>query len=1183
MANNSVDLIGLVDVLRNDARYRHLQQQIDRDNTSHFTVIRAARAYFTAGLVRDWQGPVIYLTARGKRAYNIAEQLPVWLGDERPIHRFAEPTPMFYDRLPWDSAIIRERVETLSALLTAESAVQPIVVASARALMQRTLPPHTFMQRTFTLRTGERYAPDKLMQTLVNLGYEPVTLVIEPGTFSKRGGIMDVYPLAADAPVRIEWFDDEIDSLRKFEPATQRTIQTITQVTVIPAREALPDLLAAANERLQTWFESLDEQADDSIISITQDADALTAATAFPTIEHYLPYAYHHPVSLLDYVPDDALVIIEDSDELMQTVDELIEDAEANRENNIRTLQIPPDYPVPYVSGDLLESDLSTKTVVELSNRDLRAVDGELEPSPLTSLFNPGERFGGQIRPALRRMREIAREPASRAVIISEQIERLAELWQEQTGEKARIITALNDVPDTNTVYFMRGSLGEGWLLTGENESLALVTDAEIFNWSRPEPRRRQTSRRRASRAPESDYSDWNEGDYVVHVDYGIGQFVGLKHRIFEGTEREYLLIEYDGNDMVFVPIHQSDRLTRFVGPDDTPPKLSKLGKPEIWARQKDKAKRAAEDEARELLEIYARREAVTGHYYQPDTPWQHELEASFPFVETEDQLRVVREIKRDMESDIPMDRLVTGDVGYGKTEVALRAAFKAVMDGKQVAVLVPTTVLANQHFETFSSRMAPFPVRVGMLSRFRTRAEQNHLLKELREGKLDIVIGTHRLLSADVDIQSLGLIIIDEEQRFGVKHKEHFKKLRAQVDVLTLTATPIPRTLYMSLSGVRDISMIQTPPEERLPVITHVGAWNEKLARQAIMREVDRGGQIFVVHNRVRTIETVRERLEQLVPEASIVVGHGQMSSRQLERVISEFSHGQYDILLATSIIENGVDMPNVNTLIVDRADWFGMSQLYQIRGRVGRGAQQAYAYFFHAGTRKLTQEARARLETLAEHTNLGSGFQISVRDLELRGAGDILSMKQTGHVATVGLQLYTQLLQRAVARLKGEELPQASTISQERIIIDLPIPSYIPNDWIPEMALRLQLYRRIGNLETVEDLSILKDELRDRFGTLPAAVEGLMYQIHVKLLAARINATAIIKPRAHILVKLPWLAAVDRDALAASLGDDIEVSRTAVELAFDAETWQTRLLSILEELQQGLPQQITAEGIGE
>jgi transcription-repair coupling factor (superfamily II helicase) len=486
---------------------------------------------------------------------------------------------------------------------------------------------------------------------------------------------------------------------------------------------------------------------------------------------------------------------------------------------------------------------------------------------------------------------------------------------------------------------------------------------------------------------------------------------------------------------------------------------------------------------------------------------------------------------------------------------------------------LVPTTILAQQHYETFSRRLAPFPVKVEMLSRFRGKEEQREILPKLTSGDIDIIIGTHRLLGEDVKLKDLGLVIIDEEQRFGVTHKEHFKKLRAMVDVLTLTATPIPRTLYMGLAGVRDISMIMTPPEERLPVITHVGPFDDRMVRQAVLRELERGGQVFFVHNRVQTIEAVQERLERIVPEARTIIGHGQMDERYLEKVMFRFGHGDYDILVSTAIIESGLDIPNANTLIVDRADYFGMAQLYQLRGRVGRSAQQAYAYFFHPGDARLTEEARARLETLAENTQLGSGFQIAMRDLELRGAGDILSTKQTGHVAAIGLHLYTQLLTQTIKHLKGEDAEQpAPAATTANITIDLPLPAYIPTSWVPEMSLRLQVYRRIANLATQPEVEAMRAELRDRFGPLPQAVESLLYQIDVKLLAQQAGATAVISPNGHIQVKLPYLPDIDRAALNRQLGRDVEVTRTAVEIPLEPDSWQNRLLDVLGQLAEAM-----------
>lgn len=1171
-----MQLTGLTALLRFSHAYRQLVEEVT-SGTHALNVLRAARPFLVAALAQDTTAPIIYITSRGKRAHNTAEQLPVWLDSARPILRFAEPTPMFYDRIAWDRAVIQSRLESLASLMPQQNGDDPapVLITSARALMQRTLPVSLFRERSMVLKAGQQHDLNRLIQAWIAMGYEGASIVTEPGLFSRRGGILDIFPLCSTTPIRIEFFGDEIDTLRAFDPATQRSTDPLKTVTIVPAREVLPDLLPRLHGHLQPWFDQLSKSGDRAL-TISQDLDALQHGQSFPVMEYYLPYLYDKPASLLDYAPDDALIVVDDADELREVISEISEEAENNRDNNFKSGLMPEDYPVPYLNMHTLSTDLASRRVLYLNNTGLLPEQsGEaIVETPAARLFFPGGRFGGQVRPVLNYARDRQKQ-GERIVMVTVQTERLRELWSQQ--DRATTPPLVEDVltpPEPGSIHMLAGTLAEGWTMHTGDVSLHLVTDAEIFNWARPEPRRRPAAKSGKRKQAAESYADWKEGEYVVHVDYGIGRFRGLRPRMVEGVEREYLLIEYEGTDLLFVPIHQADRLTRYVGPEEVPPRLHKIGKPQDWLKAKEKAKQAALEEARELLNIYAKRAATHGHSFAPDTPWQHELEASFPYIETDDQLRALREIKHDMEDDTPMDRLVCGDVGYGKTEVALRAAFKAVMDSKQVAVLVPTTVLADQHYQTFARRMAAFPIKVSLLSRFRTKAEQTQALKELANGEIDIMIGTHRLFSDDVKFKNLGLMIIDEEQRFGVKHKEHFKKMRANVDILTLTATPIPRTLYMSLSGVRDISMIQTPPEERLPVITHVGTYDPKIARQAILRELERGGQIFIIHNRVKTIESVRERFEELVPEASIVVAHGQMTGKMLEGIISDFSQGQYDILLATSIIENGIDMPNVNTLIVDRADWFGMAQLYQIRGRVGRGAQQAYSYFFHAG--RLTEEARARLETLAENTDLGAGFQIAMRDLEMRGAGDILSIKQTGHIATVGLQLYTQLLQQAVADLKGDQKDgdkAAPAYARDQIIIDLPIPAYIPSDWIEEMALRLQLYRRIGNLQTAEEITQLDAEMRDRFGPLPDAVEGLLYQMRVKLLAGEIGATAILKPREAILIKLPWLAAVRRELLAVQLGQDVEVSRTAVELAYDPYTWRERLLALMQDIKSDVP----------
>ncbi len=1157
-------LAGLLDALRDTVSYKQLLDELSaRQSLVDFNIVRAARPYLLAALAKDWRGPLIYLTSAVRRAYNVSEQLPLWLEDPSRLHRFAEPSALFYDRAPWDHSVIRNRIATLSALVARHESHPPVIVASARALMQKTLPASDFCQSAIELNQGDRYQMEGLILSWIGMGYEPATLVVEPGSFSRRGGILDIFPLASDSPLRIEFFDDEVESLRRFNPADQRSIERVTSARIVPAREALPRQTASLGMRLQQWANANGKNPDD-VSSISADIESLAQGSAFPCLEHYLPYIYEEPASLLDYASDDTLILIEDPHFLEETLLEIAQDAEANRAEAESSFQVSPDHPLPYLSCNMLKLQLEQMRRAALSN---------LIGSPAPSPFAPGERFGGQLRLMLNQVRSHLSNGDS-VVIVTEQVERLENLWYEQDASTMiPTVQVIEEAPAPGTLRFVRGAAAEGWSVKGAQAPLHFITDAEIFGWTRPEPRRRlEATGKPSGKPPDASYTDWQDGTYIVHVDYGIGKFKGMRHRAINTTEREYLLVEYHGSDTIYVPIHQADRLSRYVGADEKAPKLNQLGKADQWIKAREKAQRNAEEEARELLSIYSQRALAHGHAFSADSAWQHEMEAGFPFVETEDQLRVIQEVKADMHDRKPMDRLICGDVGFGKTEVALRAAFKAVQDGTQVAVLVPTTVLAQQHHDIFRARLSAFPVEVEMMSRFRNTGQQRQIVDRMASGEIDIVIGTHRLLSGDISFKRLGLMIIDEEQRFGVKHKEHFKKLRSRIDILTLTATPIPRTLYLSLSGIRDISMIQTPPEERLPVITQVGSWDDKLSRRAIMRELERGGQVFAVHNRVKTIHILRNKIERLAPEASIAVAHGQMSPRALETVMSEFSRGQYDILISTSIIENGIDMPRVNTLIVDRADYFGVSQLYQLRGRVGRSAQQAYAYFFHSpGT--LTEEARTRLETLAENTQLGAGFQIAIRDLEMRGSGDILSMRQSGHITSVGLHLYTEMLQQAVKDQRGLRLKDKTELApasaRERIVIDLPLPAYLPTDWIPEMALRLQIYRRIGNIQKLEEIDAMRTELIDRFGALPAAVEGLLYLIRVKVLALALRATHVRLLREVVLVKLPYLATVRRELLALTLGNDIEVTRTEVRIPADDGAWPKRLLEILEKLE--------------
>ena len=1036
---------------------------------------RSARLPILAALHKKLQSPILLLTDRTDRALTLVDELALWAPDAAQYF-FPEPTPLFYEDAAWGERTRRDRLQVLTNLVyyhipsVPAPEKPPIIIAPARGLMARSMPRREFIKSIQVLKIGQVTQPDKLARDLVTLGYIPENTVIAPGQFARRGGILDLWPPANTQPTRIELFGDEIDTLRYFDPATQRTQSTHERLIVSPAREyLLPVDTHPSPEREISEF--------------------------------HIPLLHPTVASLLDYLPQTSLVLVDNWDFVQDTVNEVEEQSLGLRADFKETGTLPDDFPLPYLTWTEIQDSLSMHKTLKLGPVT------SSDQSHLAQKFTPGLRFGGQLKPLLDHITKL-RVNGDRVFVVSRQSARLDELWKEHTPRPAT--ESLDPV-------FVPGSLSEGWTFSPESSAetarLHLITDGEIFGWRRPEPRQRHRS---IAESPEAAYADLQTGDWVVHVDHGIGRFLGLVSRTIESVEREYLSIEYAENDQLFVPVYQADRISRYVGPGSRIPNPSRLGGVE-WRNTKGRVKEAVKEVAEDLLALYAKRQVSSGHAFSIDTPWQQELESSFPYIETDDQVRVLNEVKNDMENSRPMDRLICGDVGYGKTEVALRAAFKAVMDGKQVALLVPTTVLAQQHFHTFRERLAAYPVEVEMLSRFRTPQQQRDILFRLAMGSMDIVIGTHRLLQGDVVFKDLGLLIIDEEQRFGVTHKEHLKSMRTEVDVLTLTATPIPRTLYMTLTGVRDISPINTPPEERLPIITHVGPYSKRLIRQAILREMERGGQVFFVHNRVQTINAMHSHLERLVPESRITIAHGQMPEKDLSERMKQFTAGEVDVLLSTSIIESGLDIPNANTLIVDRADTFGLAQLYQLRGRVGRGAQRAYTYLFKHRRKPPTDDGRQRLETIAENTQLGAGFSIAMRDLEIRGTGDILGTRQHGHIAVVGFHLYTRLLSDAVARqrtdqgLPAESGPLSKELQPSFVAVDLPIAIGIPPDYVPDKNMRLRLYRRIADIRSLVETVALAEEFRDRFGPLPEDVKNLLYQLKVKILAQHAGLEAV------------------------------------------------------------------------
>jgi transcription-repair coupling factor (superfamily II helicase) len=1133
--------------IRSLSQYQQLLKRIQvGEEQPGLGLPRAARLPVLAALHQDLSRPILLITDRADHALALFDELGFWV--KSPRYHFAEPNPLFYEQAAWGVATRRERLQTLIALseyhlpFAPKPELLPILVTSARSLMTRTLPRRDFLKACRKLSVGQTVQPDSLLHSWAEIGYQRVNTVLEPGQFSKRGGIMDIWAPAETLPVRLDFFGDEIETIRRFDPASQRTVENLDSILITPAREYIA-----------RYSDNKIRKSDDEMISDSRFSNLEYS-------EFHIPLLHPQPASLLDYLPQKTLILIDDLSIVESMVAEVEEQAVRFRKESIIEEILSPDFPLPYIPWVELLDHIYSRPFLELgySTRAEQSVSEADGLSDLASQFGHDERFGGRLKSFIEYAGLVV-ERGGRIVVVSRQCERLRELWKESQAEAEE------------NPQFVESSLSEGFVLG----DLHLITDSEVFGWERPQPRTRQ---RPVAETPESVYADLQVGDYVVHIDHGIGRFDGLLQRELDNHLREFLAVEYDGGGQLFVPVHQADRLTRYLGAEGAAPALDHLGGHE-WHEKKGRVKQAVIEVAQEMLDLYARRNVVQGYTFKPDTAWQKELEDSFPYVETEDQKRALVEIKRDMEVSRPMDRLLCGDVGYGKTEVALRAAFKAVMDGKQVAILVPTTVLAQQHYETFLQRLAAFPVKVEMLSRFRTPREQAAILLGLAIGEIDIVVGTHRLLSGDVQFKELGLVVIDEEQRFGVTHKEHLKKLRTEVDVLTLTATPIPRTLYMALTGVRDISNLNTPPEERLPIVTHVGPYSPKLVRQAILRELERGGQIFFVHNRVNTIDAMKAHLNQLVPEAQVDVGHGQMPEQQLASVMHRFNAGETDILLSTTIIESGLDIPNANTLIVDRADTFGLAQLYQLRGRVGRGAARAYSYFFRHRKLSPTLEGQQRLEVIAENTQLGAGYSIAMRDLEIRGAGELLGTRQSGHIQAVGFHLYTRLLADAVRRLRvaGSKLQVESPVDQLSnlqtfnlqpmsmpVNVDLPLAVGIPADYIADQDLRLRLYRRIADLRDESEIEALASEFKDRFGELPEMVQNLFYQMRVKLRAEKAGLSSVGWENGQIVLRYPASGEEKNGKRLADLGPGIRGGKSSYWCSF-GENWKSRLLETL------------------
>ncbi len=1050
-------LADLPPLLREERAVAHLLGR----RAATVAIPEAARTITLAGLAAlSSQRTFLVLLPTSTSAELVANDLRAYLpADEVELFPAWETLP--FERVSPGVETMGRRLRVMWRLRKPERAPR-FVVAGVRALSQR-LGPHVEDVEPVTITTGQQVDPAELVAELVKLGYRREYLVEHRGEVSLRGSIVDVFPSTADVPVRVDLWGDEVDRLSEFSVHDQRSTADLAQVEIFPARELLPTddvrARAAALVGAEPWGREQWERLAEGLV--------------FDGMESWMPWLTPGEHTLVDLLDADSQVVLVEPRRMRDRASEILaEEADLAASLSKTWGAEGTEFPRLHAPFDdlLANTPAGAWTFLPMADRPETAV---VEATGWGPVVGDGEGLG-------RRIAELLGE-RHRIIVAADTEGSARRLHELLLSVGLDLVIDVNGDTDLTRPggRIVVAPLDHGFVLPAVR--LAVITEADLTGrrraHRRPRPQRRDSA---------SFFEDLKPGDYVVHHTHGVGRYGGMVTRSLDGVDRDYLLLEYKGGDRLYIPSDQIDAVRHYTGGDA--PALHRLGGSD-FARTKARVKAAVREIAQELVVLYQRRVTSPGHAFAPDTPWQHEMEEAFPYVETPDQLKAIADVKADMEHDAPMDRLVCGDVGFGKTEVAIRAAFKAVQDGMQVGVLVPTTLLAQQHFATFGDRMAAYPIRVEVLSRFLTPGQAKRVVDGVASGEVDIVIGTHRLLSEDVQFKRLGLLVVDEEQRFGVSHKEAMKKLKTDVDVLTLTATPIPRTLEMSLTGIRDLTLLNTPPADRQPILTYVGEYDDRAVAEAIRRELLREGQVFFVHNRVQDIEEVAAEIRDMVPEARVTIAHGQMDEGTLEQTVVDFWEGQFDVLVCTTIIESGIDMPTVNTLVVDRADMLGLGQLHQLRGRVGRAGQRAYAYLFHPVDRVLSEDAYERLRTIGEATELGSGFKIAMRDLEIRGAGNLLGENQSGHIAAVGYDLYCQMVTEAVAELKGEELREPAEVK-----LDLPVDAHLPSSYVGREELRLEAYRRLATVTTEAEIADIKAEWTDRYGPPPPPAEALL-----------------------------------------------------------------------------------------
>lgn len=1100
--------------LQNSKEYIKLKERLNLEGRCLLVngLNQSQKSHLSSSLFKDLSRQIVFIASTEYEARKIYEDLKFYVKDK--VEMLTSDEIRFYYLDAKDRKQEANRIKTLLKLAKKEKL---ILVTTADAVLRKYLPKEILLKNTFKYKVGDIIDIDSFTEMLVSLGYERVSKVEGFGQFSVRGGIIDVFSLEYKNPVRIELFDDEIDSIRTFDVFSQKSIDKMKSFILTPSREFIyPKELDKTVERMKKDRPSVSSDDIEAVI------EKVSMGEYFDGVENYIDYFYpEDEKSLFSYLNKDALIFINDISRMKERCDNFSEEFKDSYKMNLErgtALKSQGKLVYNYIdleyymgNRNIIINSLLPKAVKGFNIKEIMNFDSREIPS-----------FNGKIDILVDELERL-KYSGHKIILATNSLERSKKLKEALTEHniEASIIKKRDVEIKSSQLFIIEAPISEGFQY--RDIKFTVITDKEMIGVQRSGLKQKRKKKKNENAQKIDSFLDLNVGDYVVHENSGIGRYTGIEQITVNNIKKDYMKIVYKDGDNLYVPIDQMDKVQKYIGADAEKVKLSRLGTQE-WTKAKAKVRKEIEDMTEELIQLYAKREKVKGYKFSKDTVWQKEFEDKFPYQETDDQLKAIKDTKRDMESSRVMDRLICGDVGYGKTEVAIRATFKACMDGKQVAILVPTTILAQQHYNNFKERFEDYPIRVEVLSRFKTAKQQKQIIEDAKKGMVDVLIGTHRIISKDIELPKLGLVVIDEEQRFGVKHKESLKKVKNTVDVLTLSATPIPRTLHMSLSGIRDMTVIEEPPQERHPVVTYVTEARDSIIQDEVEKEISRGGQVFFVYNRVEGIESIADRVRKLVPDARVAVAHGRMSSKVLEDIIISFMQKEIDVLVCTTIIETGMDIANANTMIIYDADNMGLAQLYQLRGRVGRSTRQGYAFLMYERNKNLSEIAEKRLKVIKEFTEFGSGFKIAMRDLEIRGAGDVLGAQQHGHMAVIGYELYVKMLNEAIRKIKGE--PEIEEIDVE---IDLAVDAYIPDRYIEDEMAKIEMYKKIASIDSKEDMYDIQEELEDRFSDIPKSTQSLLTIAYIKSLCKRlkiekirqINNTVYMKPYSEYRLK--------------------------------------------------------------